>query len=235
MVNQPKLIELTQNEESLFKALFGPIEERESFDGSKEKCIVKCISLPMDNVNFLETDSIIIRPCYEHLLPHIHTSFTSKSSYRAAVTGTPGVGQTVFGVFLLRHFVVDCHKTVLYWHGNRVFLFLFNQHVKNYADLKEVTEIDSKTLYGGTFDTSVSNDWFMLVRKSRELDIILFLHDPNEGERRVSEYRDEIPHLLFVLSHGHPLIGHWNRKGIRMNYFYMPPGHIEKACDASSF
>lgn len=66
-----------------------------------------------------------------------------------------------------------------------------------------------------------SNDWYMLVRKSSELDT-LFLHDPTEGDRQVTEYRDNIPHLLFILSHGHSLISHWNIKGIKMNFFYMP-------------
>ena len=217
MANPAQAVNLSASKKNFFTCLFGPIVERDGLDGRK----VKCIAFQNDQ-NVIWTDTLIIRPCYEHLLPHIHNSLLADVPGGAySVTGTPGIGKTVFGVFLLRHFVLDCRKTVLYWHRNKLYLFSFDEKVKNYFNLShELAVIGSDTLYGGTW-RETSTDWDLIVSQADELDI-MFLHDPVEGDRRVSDNIDEIPRLLFVLSNDHELIRYWNRKGIPMKYFYMP-------------
>lgn len=210
-----------------FKGLFRSFEHHltDVSDGSEEK--VKHIQLESKE-NFLTTDTLIIRPCYEHLLPHIHNSMQLKGRhdfFRCAVTGTPGIGKTLFGLFLLRHFLVDHQETVLYWMKHRMCLFSFTKEVKDHFGLSpaadEMQPSGLPTLHCGKWFTEQTNYWIDVVCKAREFKMI-FIQDPEENDKSVTNYRDYIPRLVFILSHGHKLISHWNSKGNEMTFFCMP-------------
>ena len=115
---------------SFFKGLFGRVERDTIALGGRK--------------NFLRTDTLIVRTCYKHLLPQIHNECQPKvgpggTEYdcHCAVTGTPGIGKTVFGLYLLRHFIIQ-RETVLYWgQDNCVYLFSFDPAVQSFFGLKE--------------------------------------------------------------------------------------------------
>lgn len=121
---------LLHEDKIFYRGLFGPIKEHAVPGGGT----VKTINLGAKK-NILEIDTLIIRPCYEHLLPYIHNYLLADPEGPLAVTGTPGIGKTVFGVFLLRYFVVECKQTVLYWHGSTLYLFSFDEKVKTCFNL----------------------------------------------------------------------------------------------------
>ena len=185
----------------------------------------KAISFEGRDSRFMDITTLIVRPCYDHLLPQVHNALYRKDStspYKFAVTGTPGIGKTLFGVYMVRHFVVSEKKTVLYWIGNRIFLFSFDEKVIDACNLThELTTIEGRTLYCGEWNTVNNQDWVKLIEMAAQLDI-WFIHDPNEGDTRVSEERASIPNLVFVLSYGHSLISQWNSKGFKIEYFYVP-------------
>lgn len=51
---------------------------------------------------------------------------------------------------------------------------------------------------------------------------IIFIKDPAEGDKRVSLRAHEVSRLIYIVSHGHSLISHWNSKGHDFEFFYMP-------------
>jgi hypothetical protein len=204
-----------------FKGLFQPVQTTAAG--------VKYIPLGSSN-NILSSDTLIIRPAYEHLLPHIHNSLQIENKntdwFRGAVTGTPGIGKTVFGLILLRHFLVDHQETVLYWLKDSVYLFSFNLEVRDYFGLRdadsEMMPNAMSPLYCGRWTTKGTSHLSDLIDdETFDFDMI-FIHDPDEGDRTLSNMRTYIPRLIFILSHGHSLISLWHAKGNEMKFYYMP-------------
>jgi hypothetical protein len=204
-----------------FKGLFQPVQTTAAG--------VKYIPLGSSN-NILSSDTLIIRPAYEHLLPHIHNSLQIENKntdwFRGAVTGTPGIGKTVFGLILLRHFLVDHQETVLYWLKDSVYLLSFNLEVRDYFGLRdadsEMMPNAMSPLYCGRWTTKGTSHLSDLIDdETFDFDMI-FIHDPDEGDRTLSNMRTYIPRLIFILSHGHSLISLWHAKGNEMKFYYMP-------------
>jgi len=206
-----------------FKALFQSVETAER--GVDNGPPVKYIPLGSTS-NLLSTDTLIVRPSYMHLLPYIHNSLhlqRKEDFFRCAVTGTPGIGKTVFGAYLLRHFVVHHHETVLYWIKGVMYLFSFNPEVKDFFALSDsdLILLPNSSLYHGKWVVEETTHTSNVIFSARRFNII-FIHDPNEDDRKVSDLRPYISRLIFILSHGHSLISHWNSKGNEMKFFYMP-------------
>jgi hypothetical protein len=88
----------------------------------------KYLQMSSRNIPFA-TDNIIERCCYEHLDPHIDQVKTGGGRCRVVVTGTPGIGKTVYGALLARRYV-GSGESVLYWEGDNIFLFSTNLRVQ---------------------------------------------------------------------------------------------------------
>ena len=160
-----KAMNLLEDQALFFKTLFGAVKTIRGNDNDDKS--LRAITFEGTDGLFMDIQTLIIRPCYNHLLPHIHNALyckDSKSPYKLAVTGTPGVGKTLFGVYMVRHFVVSEKKTVLYWLGNRIFLFSFDEKVKDACHLHhELMTIDSRTLYCGKWNTVNNQDWVIVI------------------------------------------------------------------------
>jgi len=227
-------IPFTRSDKAFFKGLFGPILSDDS-GGS----VVRYLKLE-NRDNFLCTDALVIRPCYEHLLPHIHNPLYLEDSFRGAVTGTPGIGKTVFGVYLLRHFVIERKETVLYWARKKIYLFSFEERVKVFfgltdGEIQVLNDGSQQMLYTGKWNSDGQNtDWTQFISFAEEYSVI-FIHDPEENETEVSTHKEDIPRLIFILSHGHKLISLWRAKGHAIRYFYMPIWTKQEAEQSKQF
>lgn len=215
-----------EGRKSFFKALFKPTRR----DGSVEpadKQPAECIQL--DNAkNMFDTDSLIIRPCYEHLLPQIHNKLLRKQyvNSQIAVTGTPGIGKSVFGVILVRYYVLR-GETVVYFRDDQIFVFSFDREVISFFGLSEFDEVKGSMCYAGYWKTESSPRYAALVTSSH-LDKVV-IHDPKMGDDRVRQESDIINRLVYILSHGHTLISHWNDKGSTPDKYYLPLWSKEEA------
>lgn len=161
--------------------------------------------------NMFSTDSIIIRPCYDHLLPQIHNRILREEGYVTAVTGTPGIGKSVFGVLLVRHYVQQ-KKTVLYWEDDNIYMFSFDSEAKRFFGLNDFAELDGKVCCAGYWDTAKTRHWPDFFNAPSEFDIVV-IHDPKMGDTRVALRETHIKRLIYILSHGHSLISFWATKG----------------------
>ena len=190
-------------------ALFQPV-----VDGT-----CKYIPLGTDR-NMFRTDSLIIRPCYDHLLPQIHNCMRAKKGYTTAVTGTPGIGKSVFGVLLVRHYV-ERKQTVLYWEKDNIYLFSFDLQAKRFFGLSDFYKMDDgATCFAGCWDTAEAAHW---PRVFTRLFDIVYIHDPKAEDTRVHNRNSGKLRLIYILSHGHYLVSHWLTKGIGPDrHFYMP-------------
>ena len=155
-----------------------------------------------DATNSFVTDTLIIRPCYKHLLPLIHNELMGRNRMIAGVTGTPGIGKSVFGIVLLRHFL-HVGKTVLYWEKDDVYLFTFDEKIKNAFQLFEFAafQLDgtSKICYAARWD--LSERGYAAIFGSALLQHKVVIHNPKQGDMRVANNEKRIYHLVYILSH----------------------------------
>ena len=158
--------------------------------------------------------------------------------FRGAVTGTSGIGKTAFGVYLLRHVLIECKETVLYWARKQIHLFSFDERVKVFFGLKAEEELlsnGSQTLYAGKWDADgQTTDWTQFVHWAKTYNVV-FIHDPEEDETEISSRKENIPRLIFILSHGHKLISLWKGKGHQIRYLYMPVWTKQEAEQCKQF
>jgi len=206
--------------------------EVSAFTGNQLSFFAACLLNPIQksgSCNFISignqqnmflADSLIIRPCYEHLLPQIHNRMLD-GFYHTAITGTPGIGKSVFGVLMVRHFVLLRKRTVLYWEEDNVYIFSFDKGVRDFFGLSKFAEYNEKELlYAGYWHTAETRHWPSFFRSSFDMVVI---HDPKQSDTRFSSNQSEIKHLIYILSHGHSLISHWATKGCGpYSYDYMP-------------
>ena len=159
-------------------ALFEPVVVVDDDEGGgSNKC--KYIPLGTDRNNMFRTDCLIIRPCYDHLLPQIHNCMMRAEGYTTAVTGTPGIGKSVFGILLLRHYVQQRKQTVLYWERDNIYLFSFDPQAKRYFGLSDFYQMDGVTMcFAGYWDTAEARHF---PRFFTQLFDIVFIHDPKAG------------------------------------------------------
>jgi len=200
-------------ERSFFAALlFGPIVDMGS---------CKYIRLGSSE-NIFYTDNLIIRPCYDHLLPQIHNRILAapQGYKKTAVTGTPGIGKSVFGALLVRHYVQQ-KQTVLYWEKDNIYLFSFDPEVKRFFGLSVFGEKSGcGVCYAAYWNTTITRHWPEFF--TRLFDIIV-VHDPKAEDTRVQDNQTKIRRLIYILSHGHFLISYWNTKGGGpFRYDFMP-------------
>ncbi|KAL3917259.1 MAG: hypothetical protein SGILL_004798, partial [Bacillariaceae sp.] len=228
---------LLSPEDAFFKAaLFGDYKQLQVDNTTSSSCDIDYLALPDQKNSFL-TDLLIIRPCYKHLLPLIHNELMGRDNGMiAGVTGTPGIGKSVFGIVLLRHFI-HIGKTVLYWENDDVYLFTFDEKIKSAFQLFEFGAFQGqndggtrKICYAARWDVSTKS--YAAIFGSALLQHKVVIHDPKQGDMRVAYNEKRIYHLVYILSHGHSLISYWGRKGGGPDKYYLPvwsKAEIEKS------
>ena len=185
-----------------------------------------------DKKNPFKTDTIVNRQCYKHLLPQIHNHLLDETGYVAAITGSPGIGKSVFGVLLIRHYLQQ-KLPVLYWERDNVYMFSFDEQAKSYFGLVEFADFDlyghdSKEkamcyLYAARWKLDSYNPRWELFFASDFITDMVVIHDPKKDDMRVADEQMNIDRLVYILSHGHSLISHWNSKGGGPDKrFYLP-------------
>lgn len=208
--------ELSGDQALFFQALLGPTETEVLSTGPSS---VDYIPLPSSG-NLFFTDSIIVRTCYNHLLPQIHNNLLdARRSFRTAVTGSPGIGKSVFGAILLRR-CVQQKQSAIYWERDNIYLFSFEKAVSRAFGLSEFARIDGSICCAGYWNATETRHWSNLFHN--DLDLIV-IHDPKDGDTRVVLMEDQIKKIVYILSNGHYLISHWARKGGGPSkYYYLP-------------
>jgi len=196
-----------------YTALFGP---------SKHEGSCEYISLGSSENDF-RTDCLIVRPCYRHLLPQIHNKVLKggKPRPKVAVTGMPGIGKSVFGVFLVRHYVLR-KETVVYVEQDNIWMFSFDPAAVDLFALEPFVQMDETSMcYAGYWSTSYGSNTNLQPLFTSGLDAIV-IHDPEMGDHRIRRMEGAIPRLVYILSHGHDLITHWATKGKSPRKYYLP-------------
>lgn len=162
----------------------------------------------------LSANRLVRRDCYDHLLPLVMHKM--KSADRVTVEGTPGIGKTLFGFFLLRKLIAG-QETVVYWNADLAVMFSVNdKHIRSYG-LNHTTTIDGKNWSIGMWDP--------LLRELRtevlDMENIYVIHDPGEGFLEGGKRRTAT-NLVVIVSFGHALVSEWATKGGKPTSLTMP-------------
>lgn len=182
-----------------------------------------------DKENPFTTDTIVNRQCYKHLLPQIHNHLLDETGYVAAITGSPGIGKSVFGVVMIRH-CLHQKMPVLYWEKDNVYMFSFDEQAKSYFGLAEFADFDfhgddnkeKAMCYAARWKLDGHPRWELFFASDFITDMVV-IHDPKKDDMRVADEQMNIYRLVYILSHGHSLISHWNSKGGGPDKrFYLP-------------
>jgi hypothetical protein len=118
------------------------------------------------------TDKNMFRKCYDHMTPHIQHEMGPQGFGRTAVTGTTGIGKTVYGALLTR-FYVSKKIPVLYWERDNIYFFSWDTKSRERFNLKKMS---GGGLYYGYWRYSRQNADFydLLVYKDA-----IVIHDPD--------------------------------------------------------
>lgn len=162
-----------------------------------------------DDKNLFETNIIIIRDCYEHMEPHIQAQLSINGRGRIAVTGSPEIGKSVYGVLLVRSLVLE-EGSVVYCEKDKVFLFSWEDGVKAKYGLRDFVKTKDKILYAAYWLNTGAIDVSTLSGDKR----VTVIHDPKQGDRTVANLAERIHRIVFILSHGHDLMAHWSVKNL---------------------
>ena len=150
-----------------------------------------------------ETERIVQRQCYDHLLPILEEKL--EAGQTVSVEGSPGIGKTVFGFFLLRLFV-HRKRSVVYWDGNQATFFTQNESFIKLYNLQHTDELLGETWHWGAWMTdAVALEEFLLCKD------IYVIHDPAQ-DFTFGGTRTLVENLVIILSFGHALIGAWHTK-----------------------
>lgn len=152
----------------------------------------------------LGVQRVVRRSCYNHILPIVKHAMRNKRN--SCITGTPGIGKTLFGLFLLRDIIINDESTVTYWNSDFAVLFTVDPDVIIRYDLSHTEEINEKQWYIGCWS---ANEEFLTDLLAH--DKIYVVHDPKEGfiEGGNKAYTTG---TAFILSFGHALISSWSTK-----------------------
>lgn len=184
--------------------------------------------------NVFETDRIIIRDCYTHMEPHILRQLDSSSNGgrgRIAITGTPGIGKSVFGSLLARNFVRKESSSVVYWVNDYVYLFSWDVGVKNHYGLSQFARDGDKTLFAGSWQNKTEMIGFASLLADERMVVI---HDPKADDFTVALSAYLIRKILFIVSYGHALMGHWASKNLGPHlYLYLPVWTLLESTNAA--
>jgi len=215
---------VTQDLASFFMKLFG----KEKTYTAKRRS-VNFIELS-NTRNMFHTDKIVIRSCYQRLTPHIRESMNVPGILRrVAVTGTPGIGKTVYGTLLTRFYVLQKKLTVVYWERGNVYAFSWDEGMKVRFGLTPLATHKNAVLYFGWWTDGADPSFNDLLR----LENAIVIHDPRQGFEDVAHNVDGIHRIVFVLSYSHSLISLWKSKDLRPSrYFYMPLWTEQEGIDA---
>ena len=93
-----------------------------------------------------EKDRIVCRSCYSHILPIVQAAV--ERGERIAVGGTPGVGKTIFGLFVFRAYVTS-GQAVLYWNKNQATLLTKNEGHRDELGLGDSFQLLGDKWYWG--------------------------------------------------------------------------------------
>jgi len=150
------------------------------------------------------TERIVERQCYGHLLPILEAKLDE--GLNVSVGGTPGIGKTIFGLFLLRKFV-QRKQSVVYWNGIQATFFTQNEkYIKLFGLDQQTQELCGETWHWGAWKPTLEAlSEFLL------FDGIFVIHDPAEdclfGGTKTGSKK-----LVIILSFGHALVSKWNTK-----------------------
>lgn len=195
---------------------------------SAEDSSVDFLPLATDQNSFT-TDKIIVRDCYRHLSPHIE-HLVASGKCKVAVTGTPGIGKTVYGALLARQYT-RMGKSVLYWEGDNIFLFSMKPKMVERFGLRKL-EVEEKNT-GAHFYGYWKYGSVALCPSFRELYCqkeVLVIHDPQENFVNFAKDAATVKTVIYILPYGHALIDAWKTKGgFPESTFYLPTWTEEEA------
>jgi len=92
---------------------------------------------------------VVRRACYDHILPIVKDAIRNKKN--CCVTGTPGIGKTLFGLLLLRDIVINDGGTVTYWNSEYAVLLTVDPDVIHRYGLSHTVQRTSN-INNGTLD-----------------------------------------------------------------------------------
>jgi hypothetical protein len=157
--------------------------------------------------------TLIYRDCYEHLISRIIHCWNHESR-QCLLTGTPGIGKTIFGYFLIRHlFRKKLAKSVAYVAGKSLYLITFDPMIKKELGIETDVVV---------FDYVKDVHYNALLKDKR----IVVIHDPERKATDPAHSRNtEAPCRLFILSYGHAYIRFFKRKDIgpELRYWFYGP------------
>ena len=161
--------------------------------------------------------------------PHIFRQLDIDGRERIAVTGTPGIGKSVYGALLARSFIRN-ESSVVYWRNDRVFLFSWDADVTKSYGLSRLATDGNKTLSAGLWEKTESIGFATLLSDKR----VVVIHDPKAKYLSVALDAHTIQKIIFIVSYGHDLIGHWASKDLAPHlYLYLPVWTFPEATNAA--
>lgn len=147
---------------------------------------------------------IIRRVCYDHMMPIVkHAMMEGKN---CGVTGTPGIGKTLFGLLLLKDLIVNENFPVVYWDREYAIFFTVDPNHILRLDLKDTCSIAGKEWKIGCWrhdERSVLN--FLILKD------VYVLHDPAENFTKGGTVGGT-NRTAIILSFGHALNSSWSTK-----------------------
>lgn len=155
---------------------------------------------------------LVIRDCYDHLLPIVVRALKKKE--RVTVTGSPGIGKTLFGLVLLRELLLESaaetevtFQAVVYWDKNFATALSFSDKFKTKFGLNQECQLMGGSLYMGSwYPTELSLNNFLV------LDDVAVIHDPASNFTAAgTQYPAST--TVFIISFGHELNQEWATKG----------------------
>lgn len=150
------------------------------------------------------TERVVRRECYDHLLPIIEGKLSE--NINVGVEGTPGIGKTVFGLFVLRSFV-EKDRSVVYWDGKQATLFTKDEKFIELFGLAETCNLRGAEWHWGAW----------MPTKQELVEVLLFediyvIHDP-APDFLLGGSEPLANNLVIILSFGHALLSYWATKG----------------------
>jgi hypothetical protein len=210
----PKQIKIAESER-LQEAVEDLIDIVEAVEQEPAAPQMPYIELSAETASRIGVRRIVRRECYDHILPIIKHSM--KRMENSCVTGTPGIGKTLFGLFLLRSLIQD-ESTVAYWNDSYAILFSMDAAKIEQYSLEQTYDINGKSWHVGCWmhDEPFLNE----LLSSKHVSVV---HDPQEGF--VTAGTDQYAKgTAIILSFGHKLISKWasKRTGFPPVFLSMP-------------
>ena len=132
------------------------------------------VQVSAESAMLLRVRRVVRRACYDHILPIVKDAMRNKKN--CCVTGTPGIGKTLFGLFLLRDIVINDDGTVAYWNSEYAVLFTVDTDVIHRYGLSHTENIKQKQWYIGCWPADEKFLTELLAHNG--IDVV---HDPKEN------------------------------------------------------